>query len=306
MVESVWDPLITREDDSRRLNLKDVLYSLEHLSEHPLAVAVCASLRGCEDLPVEDFEAILGKGIAGTVEGTRFYVGNLSLLREVLGDIPEASNPMVADSIGPWMDAGYTIALLFDKVKVYAVLALSDELKDTSVQAVKSLSAQGIDIHMLTGDNEVAARHIAFVAGIPNVTSHILPQGKAEYIKELQASGKRVAMVGDGINDSAALAQADLGIAMGHGSDIAIDTAQVTIVSSDLSKIGELIRLSKRTVGIVRENLFWAFFYNLLAVPVAAGILYPFTGFLLNPMVAAACMALSSVCVVTNSLRLRK
>ena len=159
---------------------------------------------------------------------------------------------------------------------------------------------------MLTGDNEVAARHIAFVAGIPNVTSHILPQGKAEYIKELQASGKRVAMVGDGINDSAALAQADLGIAMGHGSDIAIDTAQVTIVSSDLSKIGELIRLSKRTVGIVRENLFWAFFYNLLAVPVAAGILYPFTGFLLNPMVAAACMALSSVCVVTNSLRLRK
>ena len=306
VVESVWDPLITREDDSRRLNLKDVLYSLEHLSEHPLAVAVCASLRGCEDLPVEDFEAILGKGIAGTVEGTRFYVGNLSLLHDVLGDIPEASNPMVADSIDPWMDAGYTIALLFDKVKVYAVLALSDELKDTSVQAVKGLSAQGIDIHMLTGDNEVAARHIAFVAGIPHVTSHILPQGKAEYIKELQASGKRVAMVGDGINDSAALAQADLGIAMGRGSDIAIDTAQVTIVSSDLSKIGDLIRLSKRTVRIIRENLFWAFFYNLLAVPVAAGIMYPFTGFLLNPMVAAACMALSSVCVVTNSLRLRK
>ena len=306
VVESVWDPLITTEDDSRRLNLKDVLYSLEHRSEHPLAVAVCASLRGCEDLPVEDFEAILGKGIAGTVEGKRYYVGNPSLLHEVLGDIPEASNPMVADSIGPWMDAGYTIALLFDKVKVYAVLALSDDLKDTSVQAVKGLSAQGIDIHMLTGDNEVAARHIAFVAGIPNVTSHILPQGKAEYVKELQASGKRVAMVGDGINDSAALAQADLGIAMGHGSDIAIDTAQVTIVSSDLSKIGELIRLSKRTVGIIRENLFWAFFYNLLAVPVAAGILYPFTGFLLNPMVAAACMALSSVCVVTNSLRLRK
>ena len=306
VVESVWDPLITREDDSRRLNLKDVLYSLEHLSEHPLAVAVCASLRGCEDLPVEDFEAILGKGIAGTVEGTRFYVGNLSLLHDVLGDIPEASNPMVADSIDPWMDAGYTIALLFDKVKVYAVLALSDELKDTSVQAVKGLSAQGIDIHMLTGDNEVAARHIAFVAGIPHVTSHILPQGKAEYIKELQASGKRVAMVGDGINDSAALAQADLGIAMGRGSDIAIDTAQVTIVSSDLSKIGELIHLSKLTVRIIRENLFWAFFYNLLAVPVAAGIMYPFTGFLLNPMVAAACMALSSVCVVTNSLRLRK
>ena len=306
VVESVWDPLITTEDDSRKLNLKDVLFSLEHRSDHPLALAVCESLRGCEDLPVEDFEAILGKGIVGSVQGTKFYVGNLDLLHEVLGDIPEASNPMVADSIGPWMDAGYTVTLLFDKVKVYAVLALSDDLKDTSVQAVKGLAAQGIDIHMLTGDNEVAARHIAFVAGIPNVKAHVLPQDKAEYVKQLQASGKRVAMVGDGINDSAALAQADLGIAMGHGSDIAIDTAQVTIVSSDLSKIGDLIRLSKRTVGIIRENLFWAFFYNLLAVPVAAGILYPFTGFLLNPMVAAACMALSSVCVVTNSLRLRK
>ena len=306
VVESVWDPSITTEDDPSALNLRDVLYALEHRSEHPLALAVCESLRGCEDLPVEDFEAVLGKGIAGTVRGRRYYVGNMDLLRDVCGDLPEATNPMVGDSIGPWMDAGYTVTLLFDKVKVYAVLALSDDLKDTSVQAVKGLSAQGIDIHMLTGDNEVAARHIAFVAGIPNVRAHVLPQDKAEYVKQLQADGKRVAMVGDGINDSAALAQADLGIAMGHGSDIAIDTAQVTIVSSDLSKIGELIRLSKRTVGIIRENLFWAFFYNLLAVPIAAGILYPFTGFLLNPMVAAACMALSSVCVVTNSLRLRK
>ena len=306
VVESVWDPLITTEDDPKKLNIRDVLYSLEHRSDHPLALAVCESLRGCEDLPVEDFEALLGKGIAGTVNGTRYYVGNLDLLSEILGDIPEASNPMVADSIGPWMDAGYTVTLLFDKVKVYAVLALSDDLKDTSVQAVKGLLAQGIDIHMLTGDNEVAARHIAFVTGISHVKAHVLPQDKAEYVKQLQASGKRVAMVGDGINDSAALAQADLGVAMGQGSDIAIDTAQVTIVSSDLSKIGELIRLSKRTVGIIRENLFWAFFYNLLAVPIAAGILYPFTGFLLNPMIAAACMALSSVCVVTNSLRLRK
>lgn len=306
VVESVWDPLITTEDDPKKLNIRDVLYSLEHRSDHPLALAVCESLRGCDDLPVEDFEALLGKGIAGTVNGTRYYVGNLDLLSEILGDIPEASNPMVADSIGPWMDAGYTVTLLFDKVKVYAVLALSDDLKDTSVQAVKDLLAQGIDIHMLTGDNEVAARHIAFVTGISHVKAHVLPQDKAEYVKQLQASGKRVAMVGDGINDSAALAQADLGVAMGQGSDIAIDTAQVTIVSSDLSKIGELIRLSKRTVGIIRENLFWAFFYNLLAVPIAAGILYPFTGFLLNPMIAAACMALSSVCVVTNSLRLRK
>ncbi len=306
VVESVWDPTILTEDDPNELNLRDVLYALEHRSEHPLALAVCESLRGCEDLPVEDFQAILGKGIAGTVHGTRYYVGNMDLLHDIVGDIPEATNPMVGDSIGPWMDAGYTVTLLFDKVKVYAVLALADELKDTSVQAVKALQAQGIEIHMLTGDNEVAARHIAEETGIAHVKAHVLPQDKAEYVKQLQASGKRVAMVGDGINDSAALAQADLGIAMGQGSDIAIDTAQVTIVSSDLSKLSDLVRLSKRTVTIIRENLFWAFFYNLLAVPLAAGILYPVNGFLLNPMVAAACMALSSVCVVTNSLRLRK
>lgn len=306
VVESVWDPTILTEDDPNELNLRDVLYALEHRSEHPLALAVCESLRGCEDLPVEDFQAILGKGIAGTVHGTHYYVGNMDLLHDIVGDIPEATNPMVGDSIGPWMDAGYTVTLLFDKVKVYAVLALADELKDTSVQAVKALQAQGIEIHMLTGDNEVAARHIAEETGIAHVKAHVLPQDKAEYVKRLQASGKRVAMVGDGINDSAALAQADLGIAMGQGSDIAIDTAQVTIVSSDLSKLSDLVRLSKRTVTIIRENLFWAFFYNLLAVPLAAGILYPVNGFLLNPMVAAACMALSSVCVVTNSLRLRK
>ncbi len=306
VVESVWDPTILTEDDPNELNLRDVLYALEHRSEHPLALAVCESLRGCEDLPVENFQAILGKGIAGTVHGTRYYVGNMDLLHDIVGDIPEATNPMVGDSIGPWMDAGYTVTLLFDKVKVYAVLALADELKDTSVQAVKALQAQGIEIHMLTGDNEVAARHIAEETGIAHVKAHVLPQDKAEYVKRLQASGKRVAMVGDGINDSAALAQADLGIAMGQGSDIAIDTAQVTIVSSDLSKLSDLVRLSKRTVTIIRENLFWAFFYNLLAVPLAAGILYPVNGFLLNPMVAAACMALSSVCVVTNSLRLRK
>ena len=306
VVESVWDPVITTENDPAKLNYRDVLYSLERRSDHPLALAVCESLRGCEDLPVEDFEAILGKGICGTVRDRRFYVGNMDLLKETLGDIPEATNPMVSESLGPWTDAGYTVTLLFDKVKVYAVLALSDDLKDTSVQAVKALQAKGIEIHMLTGDNEVAAHRVADAAGILHVSAHVLPEDKAGYVKQLQSSGKRVAMVGDGINDSAALAQADLGIAMGQGSDIAIDTAQVTIVSSDLSKLRDLIRLSKRTVTVIRENLFWAFIYNLLAVPVAAGILYPFTGFLLNPMVAAACMALSSVCVVSNSLRLRK
>ena len=304
--ESVWDPDVMTEDDPAELNLRDVLYSLEHRSGHPLALAVCESLRGCEDLSVEDFESVPGKGISGIVRGTRYFVGSPELLHDVLGGVPVSTSPLVADSIAPWMDAGYTVTVLFDTAKVYAVLALADVLKDTSVKAVKALQDRGIEVHMLTGDNEMAARHIASATGISHVEAHVLPQDKAVYVKQLQASGKHVAMVGDGINDSAALAQADLGIAMGQGSDIAIDTAQVTIVSSDLSKLVDLIRLSRRTTAVIRENLFWAFIYNLLAVPVAAGVLYPFTGFLLNPMVAAACMALSSVCVVSNSLRLRK
>lgn len=158
---------------------------------------------------------------------------------------------------------------------------------------------------MLTGDNEQTARRIASEAGIAEFRAEVLPQQKSEYIKQLQAEGKHVAMVGDGINDSAALAQADLSIAMGQGSDIAMDVAKMTIISSDLTKISEAIRLSVLTVRTIRENLFWAFIYNLIGIPIAAGILYPFTGFLLNPMIAGAAMAFSSVSVVTNSLRLR-
>ncbi|MBR1407214.1 MAG: copper-translocating P-type ATPase [Bacteroidales bacterium] len=300
VVESVWDP----EDAA---GLRDVLYSLEHRSDHPLAASVCASLQGCDLLDVDGFETVLGKGIQGRVGGTMFYVGNKEFLHEVHPEgIPDGTSPMVADCIGPWVEAGYTIILLFDAEKVYAVLALADDLKDSSVLAVRQLQSMGLAVHMLTGDNEAAARRTADQTGITSVRAGVLPQDKALYVKELQASGKRVAMVGDGINDSAALAQADLGVAMGGGSDIAIDTAQVTIVSSDLSKLADLVRLSRRTVVVIRENLFWAFCYNVLAVPVAAGVLYPWTGRLLSPMLAAACMALSSVCVVTNSLRLRK
>lgn len=159
---------------------------------------------------------------------------------------------------------------------------------------------------MLTGDNAVSAGNVARKVGIDRIEAGMLPADKAIFIKRLQGEGHRVAMVGDGINDSAALAQADLSVAMGKGSDVAIDTAMVTVVSSDLTKLPQMIALSRRTVKVIRQNLFWAFFYNVLAVPVAAGVLYPVNGFLLNPMVAAACMALSSVCVVTNSLRLRR
>lgn len=181
-----------------------------------------------------------------------------------------------------------------------------DEIKETSADAVASLKAMGIKTIMLSGDKKDRAERIAAQAGIDTVISEVLPQDKANYIKQLQEQGHKVAMVGDGINDSAALALADLSIAMGHGSDIAINAAMATIVSDDLTRIPQLLKLSRKTVRIVKQNLFWAFFYNALAVPVAAGILYPINGFLLNPMIAAACMAMSSICVVTNSLRLKK
>lgn len=181
-----------------------------------------------------------------------------------------------------------------------------DEIKETSADAVASLKAMGIKTVMLSGDKKDRAERIAAQAGIDTVISEVLPQNKANYIKQLQEQGHKVAMVGDGINDSAALALADLSIAMGHGSDIAINAAMATIVSDDLTRIPQLLKLSRKTVRIVKQNLFWAFFYNALAVPVAAGILYPINGFLLNPMIAAACMAMSSICVVTNSLRLKK
>jgi len=273
---------------------KDVLYSLERRSDHPLAEAVCASLAGCEPLQVTDFEAVLGKGLRGRVHGKMYFAGNLELLKEVLPQAVHADPPQD------------TAVFFFDGEALLSVLTLSDAVKPSSVKAVKDLQEMGVEVHLLTGDNEVSARRTARETGIREVRANVLPEDKFHYVEALQAAGKCVAMAGDGINDSAALSRADLGIAMGGGSDIAIDAAQVTIVSSDLSRISDLIRLSRRTVRIIRENLFWAFFYNLLAVPVAAGVLYPFTGWLLSPMLAAACMALSSVCVVTNSLRLRK
>ena len=305
VVESVWDPSLALEADGVARDLRDVLFSLEKQSDHPLAESVCASLRGCNQLPVKEFEALLGRGICGTVEGTRYYVGNLDLLQTVMPEGVSIS-PLLEESLQLWMDQGYMVTLLFDAKRLYAVLALSDNLRDSAVQAVKVLQEHGLEVHMLTGDNEVSARRTALETGIHHVQAHVLPEDKVRYVAQLQAEGKKVAMVGDGINDSADLSQAELGIAMGSGSYIAIHASQVTVVSSDLGKIRQLIRLSRKTVSVIRENLFWAFFYNLAAVPIAAGVLYPFTGWLLNPMIAAACMALSSICVVTNSLRLRK
>lgn len=304
VVESFWDPAIT--SDFARRNLRNVLYSLEKRSFHPLADAVTESLKGCSRVPVEGFDTVFGKGISGTVDGVRYYVGNEKLLSEFFpAGAPSATSPAVLSCLDEWLAKGYTITLLFSEEKVYAVLAITDGIKERSISAIKTLRDSGIEVHMLTGDNETAAATVAVKAGIPIWRSGVLPGDKAQYIKDLQASGKHVAMVGDGINDSAALAQADLGVAMGSGSDTAIDAAQVTLVNSDLAKLPVLKRLSRKTVRIIRENLFWAFFYNVMAVPIAAGALYPSFGFFLSPMIAAACMALSSICVVTNSLRLK-
>ena len=211
----------------------------------------------------------------------------------------------MAQKAGEWGSEAKTVIWFADNKKALAVLAISDKIKETSVTAIRQLHNMDIELYMLTGDNESTARAVSKQAGIDHFKAEVLPHEKAEFVKSLQQKGKVVAMVGDGINDSAALAQADVSIAMGRGSDIAMDVAKMTIISSDLTKIPQSIRLSKQTVKTVRQNLFWAFIYNVIGIPVAAGILYPISGFLLNPMIAGAAMAMSSVSVVSNSLRLK-
>ena len=288
---------------------KHILYSLEKMSEHPLAEAALAYLKNAKAFSenvkafqVERFGVLSGRGVEGIVDNKKYYAGNLTLLHEKGIVLDEA----LRSKAEQWTSEAKTVIALADERKAWGVLAITDRLKPTSPKAIEELHKQGIEVWMLTGDQPEAAREVARQVGIAHYKAGVLPQEKAGFIKELQAQGKKVAMVGDGINDSAALAQADLSIAMGHGSDIAMDTAMVTILSSDLLKISETIRLSQLTVRTIRQNLFWAFIYNLIGVPIAAGVLYPVNGFLLNPMIGGAAMAFSSVSVVTNSLRLRR
>ncbi|GHT23665.1 copper-translocating P-type ATPase [Bacteroidia bacterium] len=282
---------------------KQALLSLEKQSEHPLAEAI---VRYLEASAVESrtitVESITGKGVKGTIDGQLYFAGNEKLLTEN-GITPD--DPLLAEA-RQFSRQSKTVVWLANAQKSLAVVAIADRMKETSRTAVNQLQSAGIEVYMLTGDNEATAREIALQAGISHYQAEVLPQQKAEFVKTLQSGGKTVAVAGDGINDSAALAQADLSIAMGRGSDIAMDVAQMTIISSDLTKIAEAIHLSRQTVKTIRQNLFWAFIYNLIGIPIAAGILYPFTGFLLNPMIAGAAMAMSSVSVVTNSLRLYK
>ncbi len=274
--------------------LSDIFYSLEKLSEHPLAEAVVNHLKESASIDIQDFESITGKGVKGRAQGRTYLAGNRKLLEENHIAIP----PSLQEEATRLTSEAQTVIWFADEENVLAIAGITDRIKETSIRAVSELHAAGIEVHMLTGDNEATAREIARKAGIAHYQASVLPQDKAAFVSRLQAEGRKVAMVGDGINDSAALAQADLSIAMGG--------AKMTIISSDLTKIPEALCLSRLTVRTIRQNLFWAFIYNIIGVPIAAGILYPINGFLLNPMIAGAAMAFSSVSVVSNSLLLKR
>jgi Cu2+-exporting ATPase len=282
-------------------SLKNILLGIEKKSEHPLAEALVKNYENIPARTVSHFESITGKGATARIDDMAYFVGNSKLLDENHIQI----NNSLLESASTWHNESKTVVWFANSDKALAVFAIADRIKETSVEAVKKLQEMGIEVVMLTGDNETTARTIAEKSGISRFKAEILPAQKAEYVRDLQSGGKIVAMVGDGINDSAALALANVSIAMGRGSDIAMDVAKMTIISSDLNKIPLAIKLSRQTVTAIRQNLFWAFIYNIIGIPVAAGILYPVSGFVLNPMIAGAAMALSSVSVVSNSLLLK-
>ena len=283
--------------------LKSVLLSMEMQSEHPLAEAIANSLKsdGIQTINLESFESITGRGVSAVVNNETFVAGNEQLMAESginlsTKDIEAAKN---------LQEQAKTVIFFGGNGQILAILAIADQIKPSSKAAIEKLKRSGIEVMMLTGDNEQTAKSVAQQTGITSFKAGLLPEDKAEYIKTLQEQGKVVAMAGDGINDSHAMAQADVSIAMGSGSDIAMDVAKMTIVSSRLESISSAIELSKHTLQTIKQNLFWAFIYNIIGIPIAAGLLYPFTGFLLNPMIAGAAMAMSSVSVVSNSLRLK-
>lgn len=280
---------------------QQVLMSIEKLSEHPLAEAIVNHFENLPSVPVTHFESITGRGVKAVSEGETYFVGNKNLLSENKIHFSEE----LESKANIWSNESNTVIWFADKENALAVIAIADKIKDTSASAIKQLQQMGIEVYMLTGDNEATAKSISHQTGILHYKSEMLPQDKSAFVTQLQSLGKIVAMVGDGINDSTALAQADVSIAMGRGSDIAMDVAKMTIISSDLNKIPAAIKLSKQTVSTIKQNLFWAFIYNIIGIPIAAGLLYPISGFLLDPMIAGAAMALSSVSVVSNSLRLK-
>lgn len=285
VTKSTW---FKKDDISEQL-----LYSLEKRSAHPLAFAIASLFENFQLLPLVNFEDIPGKGIKAVYKYYSCMVGNRSLLEENGIEIP--------------VDTDESSSVFFAvNGETFAAFAVEDTIRKDSAEAIHTLRKEGIEVFMLTGDKELAAAEMAGKAGIINYFAGVLPADKNLFVRDLKSKGYKVAMVGDGINDSAALAEADLGIAMATGSDIALGSAGIILMHGDLRAVAQSIRLSKDTVKIIRQNFFWAFFYNIIAIPVAAGLLYPFTGFLLSPMIAGAAMAMSSVTVVLNSLRLKR
>lgn len=286
--------------DLSETDLVACIASLEKKSEHPIAHAIVtyAEEHHLSLSDVSDFEAIQGKGLRGSCEGTEYFVGNTHLIRDLHPSFDVAI-------LHPYTAQGKTPVILATREQVLGFVMVADEVKPEAIEVVKSIHALGLRVVMLTGDDENTAKYIASQVGIDDVVAHVLPHDKLEKIQSLQAGGAVVAMVGDGVNDAPALAQADVGIAMGTGTDVAIESAGITLLGGDISKLVKAITLSKMTMRGIKQNLFWAFIFNIVGIPLAAGVFYPLFGWLLNPIFAGIAMALSSVSVVSNSLRIK-
>lgn len=292
------------ETEEAKTRFASTLLAIESKSEHPLASAVSKKLteEGFKSNAIQDFQSLTGKGVEAKNNASEsFYVGNSSLIQSHGIKV----NPELEIQAKTWSNEAKTVVFFANDKQVLSIIAITDQIKASSKSAIKKLKEMDIEVYMLTGDNQQTAAAVAQEVGLTDFKAEVMPSDKSAFVKELQSKGKVVAMVGDGINDSEALAQADISIAMGHGSDIAMDVAKMTIISSDLEVIPKAFNLSALTVQGIKENLFWAFIYNLIGIPIAAGVLYPINGFLLDPMIAGAAMAFSSVSVVLNSLRLK-
>jgi Cu+-exporting ATPase len=300
------EPSVTDIIEGERFSRKEILTlaaSAEKGSEHPLgeAIVIKAKEENLSLLDPKDFQAIAGYGIEAMINSKKVLLGNIKLMEEkkvFLNGFLEKAEQLSSE--------GKTPMFLAVEGQAAGIIAVADTLKENSKEAVEALRRMGLEVVMLTGDNERTARAIAHQIGIDRVLAEILPEMKAEEVKRLQAEGKKVGMVGDGINDAPALAQANVGIAIGTGTDVAMESSDITLIAGDLRGVVTAIALSKATIRNIKQNLFWAFAYNTILIPVAAGVLFPFWGILLNPIFAAGAMAFSSVTVVTNALRLRK
>ena len=300
-------PIVTdiewKNDENDFFHSRQILYAMESLSEHPLAEAVTIHFKQeiVSSVALTNFTSITGKGVSAVYDGVTYFIGNKKLIEEHKISFDD----MVFSNADKWQRNAKTVVYFANEKEVLACIAISDKIKLTSKEAIITLQNKGIEVYMLTGDNSQTAAAVANEVGLKHYRAEVMPSEKAAFIKELQSQGKIVAMVGDGINDSHALAQADVSIAMGKGSDIAMDVAKMTLITSDLNMIPKALELSRQTIRTIKQNLFWAFIYNLIGIPLAAGLMYPYNGFLLDPMIAGAAMALSSVSVVGNSLRLK-